>query len=137
MKVTKKQVSSYRRWSKLSLVLAKLLSFCNARKGELEEEMFKVVVEKGPVIVDGCVIETQVCIGRRSVSYKDAYLYALELMNEKNRRAAGVFLESITKEPGSTVVLRVSDAQVVAFGLEVKAWDCTEQMDHLDYLLGE
>lgn len=119
-KITKKHVSEYRKWAKLSIFLGKLLSYVEGKKSLIEEEFFEAAKEGGPCITDGLICETKEFAGKKSIAYKAAYSYTYSLLSPAKRKLADAYELTVTKEPVSSTRLVVTDTEISFYANELK-----------------
>lgn len=130
-KVSKKEVREYRKWSRLAMVLGKMLAYVTGKKQVLEVKFLDEVKEAGSFVVDGMLLEALQRVGHTSVSYKDVVEKALELLSAKKKQELLDYMESIRKPAGSTTVLKVVDTELILYGQNLKDRDVVADLDQI------
>ncbi len=122
------QVAEWKQMNKQVAVLAKLTKLISGRIGELEEQFDEAIkdIEGNKKVVDGCILEYTQKKSNRTVGYKEAVDYALKMMNEAQQEVMNKFIESVTKEPKISDILKVTDPELEKFIIDLKNTDADE-----------
>ena len=122
-KITKKQVTDYRKLTKLRAIICKGLKFVNEKIAAMEAKFHDSAKEHGPQIVDGFIAEIAKTSGRTGVEYKAAYMEAYKLLTPANRKKMDAFLPTVTTAPIQREYVAISDAQQSFFEGVLKTQD--------------
>lgn len=125
------QVAEWKKLNKKFAVMNKISKLITSRINELEDSFEAVIkdVDGNKKVVDGCILEYTQKRSNQTVKYKESVDYAMKMMNEAQQKVLQAFVDSVTKAPEISSVLKVTDADLEHFLLDLKDTNADDLLD--------